>query len=83
MGQHQAGVGENDGEGSFQLMGGVGHKAALLLPGLFHRAKGQPGQCQADKKEAGQSRGEDQQAGQDQIPQGGALPAAVGEGDME
>ena len=56
-GLEQLGVGENDGQRGFQLMGCVGHKLALLLPGLFHRPDGPPGQQDAqhqEHREAGQ-----------------------------
>ena len=57
-------VGHDDGEGCFQLVGGVGYKLPLLVPGLLHRADHPP--CQQHRNA--------QEYPQTQHPQGGTGP---------
>ena len=83
MGEDEAGIGQNDGEGGFQLVGGVGHKLALLLPRPFRRAQGHGGEDKAHEKETHHGQGPHQQGQQGQIAQGGSLPAQIGKGDAE
>ena len=81
MGEYNPRVGQDDRDGCFQFVGGVGHKLILLFPGLFHRAQGQAGEEEADEEKAYDGGQTHQQRVQNQPGKGGALPAHIGEGD--
>ena len=47
---HQLRIGHDDGQGCFQLMGRIGHKLPLLIPGSCHRLDDPMGKQNADAK---------------------------------
>ena len=74
-------VGHNDRQGRFQLMGGVRHELPLLLPRLFNRPHGPPGQQPTDKQECGKAQHRDDRAGLQQMGQHRLLTGHIGKDD--
>ncbi|MPM56970.1 hypothetical protein SDC9_103787 [bioreactor metagenome] len=82
VGQENAGIGENHGQGGAQFMGGVGHKLALPVPGLLHRAQGDGGQQQTDEKKAAKPAQANQQGDAYQTQQGLPLIDRINKGNV-
>ena len=85
VGQDDAGVGQNDGEGGFELVGGVGHKLALLLPGPLHRAQGHGGEDRGSRgRDPTSAPAPTSRDGEGQIDAGYAVSQPqIGKGDAE
>ena len=74
-------VGEDDGQGRFQLMGGVRQELPLLPPRLCHRRRCPPGQQDGDPQQQHQRRRADLQIRAHALRQGGLLHGHVHKGD--
>ena len=75
-------IGEDDGEGRFQLVAGVGDELALLRPGFFDRAEDPAGQP-PDEEEKGEPRcHKAKQTPEQQAADVGGFVAAIDKGDL-
>ena len=76
------GVGEDDGEGGLQLVGGVREELALLPPGPLHRPGDPEAQKEAGPRQEKKAQKADAEVGGHHLPQGGGLQRDVHKGDL-
>ena len=76
------GVGEDDGEGGLQLVGGVREELALLPPGPLHRPGDPQAQKEAGPRQEKKAQKADAEVGGHHLPQGGGLQGDVHKGDL-
>ena len=81
-GFHQLRVGQDDGQGRLQLVGGVGQKLPLLRPGPFHRAGHPPAQDHGHRQQQNKGCQGDLEIGAHHGLQGRLLHGDVHEGDL-